>query len=155
MEAFPNIGLQLDMTPVDYVSEAIVYILQNPEHWNRAYHLRNDHPIPLRKLATWFADYGYEVSLMDVDAWHETIATELDEDNALYPVYPFLLQKLPASDETILRFFGKRSLNLDNTNTQKALEGSSITCPPVNHSLLDCYIRYFTETGFLPQLAQA
>ena len=154
MGAFPDIDLQLDMTPVDYVSKAIVHILQNPEYWNQAYHLRNDSPIPLGELANWFADYGYEVSLMGVDAWHEAIATKLDESNALYPVYPFLLQKLPASDETILRFFGKRSLNLDSSNTRKVLEGSSIICPPVNHSLLDCYVRYFTETGFLPQLVQ-
>lgn len=47
MKAFPDIDYWLDMSPVDYVSRAIVYLSQQPESISKAFHLQHPQPIHL------------------------------------------------------------------------------------------------------------
>ncbi len=149
--SFPNIPIQIDMSPVNFVAQSIVKISQEQSSINQAYHIRNPRSILLPNLAAWFQKYGYKVTVEDSEQWHEKIATTLTEDNALYPVYPFLLQKIPNTNETILNFFGKRKINLDDSNLQKYIDIKK-GCPPVDNKLLKTYTEYFINEKFLEML---
>lgn len=144
---FPAIESQLDITPVDYVAAAIVGIaakLPNrrlPNHYN----LVNPSRLSVKELALWLASTGYDLEIVASGEWHERLAT-IQEDNALYPLLPFLLQRKNAGQQTILEFFSSRPLNISRENTDKVCDQP---CPPIDHRLLEVYLDYFQRTDFI------
>jgi hypothetical protein len=64
------------------------------------------------------------------------------DDDAAGALAPFLSGALPLERIPAARF--------DDANVTLGLDGSAITCPPVDDRLLRAYMDYFTETGYLP-----
>ncbi|WP_018969774.1 thioester reductase domain-containing protein [Rubritalea marina] len=148
---FPKLDLHIDMTPVDYVSQQIIDLSLDRRSIGQQFHILNDNPITLPDLVDWLTRQGHSLELMDSDQWHQKLSSELPTWNALYPVYPFLLEQIPCSEEhseTILPFFTKRGLNLDSRK-RKANAPHGTSCPPVDHQLLNRYFEYFQDINFI------
>ena len=155
MKTFPLVHMEIDMSPVDFVSKAIVTILEkSQEHLNKfnAFHLVNPKPIKLPNFFSWLKQYGFEIEPLDLQEWLKFARNELAKDNALYPVMPFLTQANDTTSMTILELFDGRQLDYDFSNTKVFLQKENISCPLITEKLLKIYINFFIKSGFFKGL---
>jgi thioester reductase-like protein len=143
----PTLDKAVEMTPVDYVSKAIVYLSRQDASLGKAFHLVNPQPLHLNKLSNWISLFGYPLQQISYDEWK----TELSKsaENALTPLLPFFASR---TEEQM-----PKTIQFSSQNTLDGLAGTSIICPSVNEKLLETYFAYFIRSGFLnsPQLKDA
>ena len=109
---------QMDLLPVDIVSEMIVQISLKEMALNKTFHLMNRAPAVTDTLVQSIEKFGYKLGRIPYDKWLEEIAKQ--PENPLYPVYPFL--KLLNTD--ICNQHAK--MIVDSTNTYLSLEDTDI-----------------------------
>lgn len=151
MGTFPDVDYMLDMSPVDYVSKAIVYLSRQPESLGKAFHLQHPQPISLKDLVEWVKSFGYPIEMIPYEEWQSKLINEVSStDNPLYTLRPFLLERWSDEQLTIpdLYLQSRRPI-ISCQATLQALSGSSITCPPIDSQLLMTYTSYLVQTGFL------
>ncbi len=152
MKAFPEIDYWLDMSPVDYVTKAIVYLSQQPESISQAFHLQHPQPIHLNQLANWISILGYDIDLISYEDWLEKLQTDAcTPENPLYTLKPFLLQRWTEEQLTATEIYmqERRPSQISCEQTLKALEGSGIVCPSLDAELFGKYLSYLMHSGFL------
>jgi thioester reductase-like protein len=152
MKAFPDIDYWLDMSPVDYVSKAIVYLSQQPSSISKAFHLQHPRPIHLSKLINWISILGYDIDQLPYEDWLEKLQTSAcSPENPLYTLKPFLLQRWTEEQLTATEIYmqARRPAEISCKQTLKALAGSDIVCPPLNPKLFSKYLSYLLKSGFL------
>ncbi|MCC6191428.1 MAG: amino acid adenylation domain-containing protein [Anaerolineales bacterium] len=139
---FPALDSFLDAAPVDYVAQAIVYLMTRRQPLGRAFHLCNPRPMHAHDGYTWLRKRGYTFGVIPFDEWRWRILTDdAFPENALYPF------------AALLEEFTELSLQLpvwDTAATVKEFAGSEVACPPLDEALADVYLRYFIEAGYLP-----
>lgn len=143
---FPDVDVELDMIPVDYVSKAIIGLIMNQASRNKVFHLTNPHPYSLSKLVIWLKNYGYGCQMISLDKWTEEMKNHLDATNALYPLLPFLVDSHPNYNKTILEMFNGKKLNHDNANVAQLLP--DLKCQEISDILLETYVDFFIKKGF-------
>lgn len=138
---------RLELTPVDYVSQAIVALSRRNASSGQIFHLFNPVTISIGELIDYANASGYSVQQVDYDAWADTLAETIEgtTDNALAPLAPLFPRKGQAvqQDQVLQRTFG-------NQNVLAGLADTSITCPPADGKLLSTYFAYLVQSGFLP-----
>ncbi|MDH6097392.1 thioester reductase domain-containing protein [Anabaenopsis sp. FSS-46] len=151
MGTFPDVDYMLDMSPVDYVSKAIVYLSRQPESVGKAFHLQHPQPISLKDLVEWVKSFGYPIEMIPYEEWQSKLINDVcSTDNPLYTLRPFLLERWSDEQLTIpdLYLQSRRPI-ISCQATLQALSGGSITCPPIDSQLLMTYTSYLVQTGFL------
>jgi thioester reductase-like protein len=151
MGCFPDVEYMIDMSPVDYVSQAIVYLSKEKESLGKAFHLQHPQPVPFKKLIDWMRSFGFPLELIPYDKWQEQLVNSVSSvDNPLYTLRPFLLERWSKEQLTIpdLYLQAKRPI-ISCQDTLNALAGSSIVCPPIDSQLFMTYSAYLIESGFL------
>lgn len=151
MGSFPEVDYMLDMSPVDYVSKAIVHLSRQKESIGKAFHLQHPQPVPLTVLVDWVRSFGYPVDLISYDAWQEKLINNVTSaENPLYTLRPFLLERRAEEQLTIPDLYLKaRRPEISCEDTLNALAGSSIVCAPIDSKLFMTYTAYLIESGFL------
>jgi thioester reductase-like protein len=151
MGSFPDVDYMLDMSPVDYVSKSVVYLSRQESSVGKAFHLQHPQPASLRSLVDWVRSFGFSLKMIPYEEWQaELINNVTSEDNPLYTLRPFLLERW--SDEQITipdLYLQARRPFISCEETLAALKGSSIVCPPIDSQLLMTYTSYLVQTGFL------
>ena len=152
MGSIADLDSLLDLSPVDYVSRAIVYLSRQKDSIGKAFHLNNPQPIHWRKFGDLIRSLGYSMDRVSYESWQ----TQLDQngrslENPLYPLLPFFLKKWSEEQLTITELYQQsRRPKISCQNTLAALAESDIVCPPpVNAELLNTYFSYFIRSGFL------
>ncbi|HLO84887.1 MAG TPA: amino acid adenylation domain-containing protein [Nostocaceae cyanobacterium] len=147
----PQIDLIMDMTPVDYVSSAIVYISRQKESLGKTFHLVNPQPLHLSSLIQEINSLGYSLEQIPYKDWQTQILEVVKHlaDNSLSPLLPFVVEKMPGKQLTYLETSSMTSQSFDCQNTLNALARTSIFCPPINARLLNVYFSYFQRSGFI------
>ncbi len=149
MGSLPNLDLKMNLTPVDYASQAIVHLSTQPESWSKAFHLVNHHSLTLNQLLDYMQSLGYPLQKQDYNFWQKQLqCLDTKQDNVLTPL-KFLFK--PRSDEKEATYL--ETLVLDKFNCQNAingLAGTNIICPPMDMKLLKIYFSYFIKSRFLP-----
>lgn len=142
----PDEYVMLDLTPVDYVSQAIVALAQNPASFGNAFHLVNPQLLSWKTFIGWINNFGYPVRMIPYKTWLEELvglASGGRQDNALYPLLPMFMETdEPLNSRVPQRFDCQRAL--------RHLEPLAIHCPLPDETLLRVYFRYFVQKGFLP-----
>ena len=151
MGSFPDVDYMLDMSPVDYVSKAIVYLSRQKESIGKAFHLQHPQPISLKDLVEWVRSFGYPVEMISYEKWQSELINNVSSvENPLYTLRPFLLERWSDEQVTIPDLYLQaRRPTISCQATLKALSGSSIVCPPIDAKLLMTYTSYLVNTGFL------
>jgi len=138
---------RLELTPVDYVSQAIVALSRRKTSPGRAFHLFNPVTISIGELIDYANASGYPVQQVAYDDWADKLAEAIEEttDNALVPLAPLFPGKgqVAQQDQAPEHSFG-------NQNALAGLSGTSIACPPADVDLLSTYFAYLVRSGFLP-----
>ena len=146
----PEVETMIHLTPVDYVSKAIVYLSKQKESLGKTFHLITPYSIHLKELIDWINSFGYALKQVSYDEWLLQLNNFAEhwEENALYPLLtifsrPASENRAPGQTDT------SSQLQFDCYNTINGLSGTSITCPPVDPKLLHTYFSYFIRNGFL------
>jgi thioester reductase-like protein len=143
----PDLDITWDLTPVDYVSAALVRLSLRPEAVGERFHLVNPNPRPLGEIVELLAELGYPMRRVSYPAWRDALeeARRRDQDNVLVPLLDLFSDELPRR---------ARLARFDCRSTLAALEGSDVVCPPVGRTLLGTYLEALRGEGFLPVQAQ-
>jgi thioester reductase-like protein len=151
MGSFPAVDYMLDMSPVDYVSKAIVHLSRQKESIGKAFHLQHPQPVPLTVLVDWVRSFGYPVDVISYDAWQEKLINDVTSaENPLYTLRPFLLERRSEEQLTIPDLYLKaRRPEISCEDTVNALAGSGVVCAPIDSKLFMTYTAYLIESGFL------
>ncbi|MFQ6029233.1 MAG: thioester reductase domain-containing protein [Dehalococcoidia bacterium] len=137
-----DVDRMVDMTPVNYVSRAIVHLSKQPDSLGKVFHLTNPQPLHMSKLLDWIQSFGYPLRRIPYDTWKRELfnLAERFQENALYPFWAVLADL--EEHQTIVP-------QSDCRNTLNGLTGTSIVCPPVDAELLGTYFSYYFRSGFL------
>ncbi|WP_445636362.1 Polyketide synthase [Nostoc sp. DSM 114161] len=151
MGSFPDVEYMLDMSPVDYVSKAIVYLSRQKESVGKAFHLQHPQPAPLKVLVDWIRSFGYSVEMIPYEKWQSELINNVSSvDNPLYTLRPFLLERWSDEQLTIPDLYLQaRRPHISCQDTLHALAGSSIACPTIDSQLFMTYTAYLIQSGFL------
>ncbi|MCL2468081.1 MAG: thioester reductase domain-containing protein, partial [Micrococcales bacterium] len=138
----PVIPMKFDFTPVDYVVAAIAYLGRHTSDAGRTYHVVAPEPIPEPDFVSWLESYGYRGQRMSFAQWSESVvdrAINLDDD-AASALAPFLSGALPLDQMPVVEY--------DDSAVREGLEGSGISCHPIDDTLLRRYCDWFVDTGY-------
>ena len=151
----PQLDLPMHLTPVDYVSQAIVHLASQPTNWGQAFHLSSPHALSLAELVDHIRSLNYELQDLDYDQWLQTLlALDATQDNALKPLAPLLSNSTAAYSQYL------EVLTLANVGRQLVLDGlvgTAIDCPVLDGHLLKRYFDYYSHSGFItdPELVSS
>ncbi|MGD1952561.1 MAG: amino acid adenylation domain-containing protein [Leptolyngbyaceae cyanobacterium] len=137
LKSVPNLNWAIDMTPVDYVSQAIVNLSLQPQSFNQAFHLVNPNPYPLSRLVDELRHLGYAVEYTPYDQWQNSIR---NHQTALSPLAKIITEVLPGHSLTRLEMWLAGTQMFDCQNTLQSLSQTSISCPPIDIRLLEKYM---------------
>ena len=143
----PDLNIRVHMTPVDYVSQAIVHLSRQQASLGKAFHLVNPSPVQLRELVTWIRNLDYPLKPIQYDQWRATVIklAMRSREDAVNSIVPMFL--LSAAEE-VPSLMG-RMPDFDSQNTLLGLAGTSIVCPLVDDQTFETYFSYFIRCGFL------
>ncbi|WP_440899943.1 thioester reductase domain-containing protein, partial [Actinosynnema sp.] len=139
----------INAVPVDYTAAAIVHTSLQEENLGKNFNITNPEPTTMQQCYQWLRSFGYDLNVVDEEEARRQ-ALAVDEDHVLYPLTP------------ILRVASMRHAALDPELQQQvdpmdecrvllaALEGSGISCPPVNEQWAHSCFSFLVENGYLP-----
>jgi thioester reductase-like protein len=152
LESAPDLDATLDLTPVDYVSRAIVYLSRQKGSPGKTFHITNPKPLHWGQLIDFVRSFGYPLQKVSFAQWQAELKNRHDgfDKNALYPLLSLFYEVL---------FAGRRSVEgtpvptrmpeFDCQNTLEGLAGTPIICPQIDAELIGTYLGYLTRCGFL------
>jgi thioester reductase-like protein len=148
----PELPLPMHLTPVDYVSKAIVSLSLQRSSWGQAFHLANANPLLLKQLVQHIRSLGYPLKQIEYDRWQAALlGTDMNSDNALSPLVS-LLTTDNTEQSNYLEVLTLERVSCQNTIA--GLAGTSISCPAMDTDLLNTYFTYFIQSGFLDRPEQ-
>ncbi|KAF2736445.1 putative NRPS-like enzyme [Polyplosphaeria fusca] len=142
---FPDvIGWRAEMTPVDFVSRAIVHLGNQTEADQIIFHLGDPDPVDTRQVFDDLSKLGYPAKPLGFDdwvsLWREKRASVKGGEGAF--TLDILRSGMPSVD------FLRDIVVLDNTKTRPFREG--VERPKVDPVLLETYTRHWFARGWLP-----
>ncbi len=154
MGFFPElIHQKQEFIPIDYVTQSIVHLSLKPESLGKVFHLTPpQHNLSTIELFDLIRAAGYPLKSLSYPQWKQQLLQNIKQssDNALIPLLPLFTEKV-YGDLTIIELY-QNNPDYDCTNTLNGLNKSSITCPKIDGKLIQTYLSYFMEIGFLKSL---
>ncbi|MFB6977766.1 amino acid adenylation domain-containing protein [Streptomyces scopuliridis] len=154
----PDIALPMDFVPVDHVAESVVYIATRHRATDRVYHLTNPRPAVLRDVLDRMRVAGCEMRMLPYGEW----VGELVRHVSLHPTSPtapfvsLCVDRANQGDISVKEMYLEGVFpRLSRRNTEAALAGSGLDCPPVDAVMLDRYLEYFFTSGYMTRPAVA
>lgn len=135
-------GWYAEMTPVDYVSDAVSRLATDQRADDRVFHLADPDPLPARMLFNRLAGLGYPTEHVEWEEWAERWQTERADDPGGGPV-DVLRGGMPSPDEL------RATTVLDDPGTRPHLERYGLRRPQIDGDLLTTYTRHFHAQGWL------
>jgi myxalamid-type nonribosomal peptide synthetase MxaA len=141
----PEGDMLLNIIPIDYASQAIVHLSQQPESIGKAFHLVHPQPVYSSKLIEKIQSHGYFIQRLSSEEWRDQLLSvaEHSPNHALYPLVSLLSRNSHQSSSQ------SDDLTFSCEQTIAELANTSIACPPIDDRLLDIYISYLIEHQFL------
>ena len=146
--AAPALDLDVEMTPVDYVSAALVRLAATQPADGATFHLVSGRHMAFAELVEHLRARGWPLETLAPQDWFDRLEEALagGEENVLHTVMDTVRELVVG---------GERAIVYDDARTQAALDGSGIACPPLDARLLDTYLDRLLADGFLPEPAGA
>ena len=143
----PDAEIKLHLTPVDYVADAVAAIAFRSEATGRAYNLLNHTLMSMPDIAAVMRSLGYNVDVLPCDEWYARLAA-CSQENALR-ILACLFTARAGAAGLIERYSTLQPLYRTD-NADALLKDTGISCPPVDHVLLERYLRHFASCGYIP-----
>ncbi len=153
LERAPDLDLLINLTPVDYVSRAIVCLSRQADSNGKVFHPINPRSLPLGQLIAAIKTFGYPMEQIAYEQW-QTVLLNTNQDNTLSPLSSLFTDKTSTEPLTYIEKLWLGAQSFDCQNTVNGLTNTAINCPVVDSSLLHQYLSYFVDSGFLKTLQQ-
>lgn len=143
---FPDLPTQINIVPVDYVSQAIVSLSQDKSNVSQVFHLINPQSTAWETFFNSIYFLGYSLEKVSYD----NFLAAMKYQSCQYPkdkLYSYLSLLLKFS-----KIFSPQKPEFDSIQTETELRSKSIFCPPVDQELLNLYFSYFQKIGYFPSL---
>ncbi len=146
----PELDINVDITPVDYISRGIFHLSNQKTSLGEVFHLMNPEPLSLKELIAEINTLGYSIKEIEYSRWLSQLKDLAinSQETAFGGMLPLLVEKIPSSQLTYLEITSM-GMVFDCDNAIKGLAKNSLICPPVNSQLLRTLIDYMTDCGFL------
>jgi thioester reductase-like protein len=140
----PELDLNLSLTPVDYVSQAMIHLSQQPDLFGQTFHLVSPEMVSLRQLVDEIRAIGHPIEWMDYSTWQDKLVevASSQPDNALSPLVFLFTQWVGENQRPYLETAALVSQAFDSQNTLAGLAGTNIVCPSVNSQVIRAYLNY-------------
>lgn len=149
MGFIPNLEAQVTFVPVDYVSQAVVYLSQQKTSPGKAFHLTTSDMIQWNDLTRWINTLGYSLEIIAYEEWENKLKEiDISAKNELTPLLPFFLKRWSQEQLTFVQL-AKRRAKLSCEATIAATKEANIKSPNVTYEMFKAYFSYFVRTGFL------
>jgi thioester reductase-like protein len=135
-----------DLTPVDFVAQAIVALMQDPDCYGKTFHLTNPDRKKYYQIVNYLIEYGYRIRFIQFQEYLDLIKKGmLRTEDRKYT------SKFITLTEYFSSFFEGQSLcgTFDTTYTQSVLSHKGIQCPSANFDLIKTYLDYAIAEGFV------
>ncbi|MEH2437585.1 MAG: amino acid adenylation domain-containing protein [Nostoc sp.] len=152
LERAPDLDLLINLTPVDYVSRAIIYLSRQKASTGKAFHLINPQSLALSQLIKAIKTFGYPIEQIAYDQWQTVLLNTKSQENTLSPLSSLFTEKVSTGPLTYIERMWLGSQSFARQNTVDGLTDTAINCPVVDSSLLHKYLSYFVDSGFLKTL---
>ncbi|MBF2048136.1 MAG: thioester reductase domain-containing protein [Elainella sp. C42_A2020_010] len=151
MGCAPVLDYWVNICPVDYASQAITYLAQQPQSENQIFHLMNPNPVTSTETTAWDERLGSFVERLPYKEWQARLAQQATTpDHPLFSLRSFFLEPFSEEGLTIPELYTRDKTPIfDCTATLDALKGSGIACHPVNPVLSATYLDYFLHQQML------
>ncbi|MBN1411861.1 MAG: thioester reductase domain-containing protein [Spirochaetales bacterium] len=147
--AVPDVSLYFNITPVDYVSKALVYISLQEQYTGKNFHLVNSTFSSWRDFYNYIDQFGFPVKLLTYRQWHAMLLSKIETsgNDMLFPI----IFRFPDPDS--YEKSGGESYEdmpvLEQENTRGALKDARIQCPRVDFTAMSRYFSFCIEKGIL------
>jgi len=144
---------RLDITPVDYVAEAIVALMFEPEAFGKTFHLVNPDVKAFYEVVNLLIDYGYRIRFLPLREYVDLFSKRrvLHQGKAYSSFFTAMARHF---EEYFVDNRFRFGATFDIANVQSILEPKGIKCPKINLDLLSSYLEYCIATGYLPSPAK-
>lgn len=167
----PDLDGATDMTPVDYVSKAVVQLSLSEGARASAFHLINPQQVHLREIVAAVRSSGYPIELLSYDKWRAELLRRAERSTgrggySLLPLFSASGSADPwggknpgdGNGRTTVDQIGSimaaqyaaRSVTFDDHHARAGLFGTSIMCKRVDGDVLARYLSFLASVGFLP-----
>jgi thioester reductase-like protein len=142
----------LDITPVDYVAEAIVALIFEPGAFGKTFHLVNPDVKAFYEVINLLIDYGYRIRFLPFGDYIEVFRNRrVLHHGKAYSSFFTAMARHFQSYFSDARF--RYSATFDISNVQSILEPKGVRCPKINLDLLSSYLEYCIAADYLPSPA--
>jgi amino acid adenylation domain-containing protein/thioester reductase-like protein len=154
MGYFPElVNQRQEFIPINYVSQAIVHLSMQTNSIGKVFHLtppeNNSTTIELFEL---IRSNGYPLQPLPYSQWKNILLQQTKQfpNHALLPLLPMLTEKV-YDGLTIMEIY-QNNPEYDCQNTLAGLQGTTIQCPIIDRKLMETYLSYFIQSGFIEGL---
>jgi amino acid adenylation domain-containing protein/thioester reductase-like protein len=131
---------RMEMTPVDFVAEAMLHIASDRDACGGTYHLANPEPPLADEVFDLFEDQDYPLERVSYDEWLQKIDAAPPEAGAPGEIVG---GAAPAAEELV------DDNTYDDSNTSRVLGDDGPSRPAIDGDLLETYAAYFAEQGWI------
>ena len=139
---------RLDITPVDYVAEAIVALIFEPGAFGKTFHLVNPDVKAFYEVINLLIEYGYRIRFLPLGEYVELFRNRriLHQGKAYASFFTAMARHFQKYfDDDQFRW----AATFDISNVQSILEPKGIRCPKNNLELLSSYLEYCITADYL------
>ncbi|MED0669707.1 amino acid adenylation domain-containing protein [Aneurinibacillus aneurinilyticus] len=140
----PTADWYVDLTPVDYASQAIVNLAAQPAMEGRTFHICNPEQIHYTDFINELHAIGYEVALLEPTEYTESLFR-----------LNGIKEKAEALELAMAQLEGDGARDSEYryicTNAQEILAKEGIYCPKPDHDLLQALVAHAVEVGYFPR----
>jgi thioester reductase-like protein len=143
----PAVNTEMNLVPVDYVSQAIVRLSLQEGSLGKRFHLANSHTVKVDDLVSWIEAFGYPLKRIPYDRWRTELLNPVKglREDAMYSVIPLLSMSAAIEGPEMVQAIPE----FDRRNITAALASTGISCPPVDAGTFENYLVYLVRSGFL------
>ncbi|MBU0744519.1 MAG: SDR family oxidoreductase, partial [Gammaproteobacteria bacterium] len=145
----PKLKVNLNMFPVDFVSELIVRISLNGDKIKqRVFNMVNPYDVSWSSLFKCINSFGYKVKMVSALNWGQKHLEKIDKDNAIYP-----LVSLYHADGGVNWAVSQSGFsNIGNDNTKTAMKIFDLNDVKIDDTTLRCYFEQLRQDDFMPSI---
>jgi thioester reductase-like protein/amino acid adenylation domain-containing protein len=133
---------RMEMTPVDFVAAAILYMSSDPAAQGGTYHLANPDPPSADEVFDLLEEEGYPLERLPYEEWLQRIDAAPPEEGS-----PGEIVGGAAPDAGELW----EDNSYQDGNTRRVLGNEGPTRPAIDGDLMETYAQYFAEQGWIEE----
>lgn len=145
MQCGPDMGIFFDMTPVDYVANAILYLLGEKTAVSKTFHLVNPNNLSMRQLLQFLNQQGYPMQILPVKEYLHGIHANAFHVQGM-PYRSMALDLMKAYEQVLFEDYDP---HVSCVLTQQMLNNTPVSSVKSVQELLPIYLAYCTKIGYI------